>query len=140
VKRGSECSKDRQVEWRSAFPNGSTVERRINRDESTRRSGFHLVHALHTLAFRPGEGGRCFPIKCWKSETRGQAETITKLNKAAVFVVDALDGCQRGFEVERSSLPQRDSSERCLLLVAFGNHGFGLTGWGFRNGSLLIYG
>jgi hypothetical protein len=26
------------------------------------------------------------------------------------------------------------------LLVAFGNHGFGLTGWGFRNGSLLIYG
>jgi hypothetical protein len=41
-------------------------------------------------------------------------------------VVDALLGCGRGFEVERSSLPQRHWSGICLLLVAFGNHGFRL--------------
>jgi hypothetical protein len=54
------------------------------------------------------------------------AIAITHLDTVAVFVVDALDGCGRGFEVERPSVPHRHSSEICPLLLAFWNHGFDL--------------
>ena len=54
------------------------------------------------------------------------AVAITHLDRVAVFVVDALDGCGRGFEVERPRVPHRHTCQICPLLVAFWNHGFDL--------------
>jgi len=55
------------------------------------------------------------------------AVAISKLDKAAVFVVDEFDGWGSGFEVGRPSLPQRPSSEICPVLAGFGNPGFDLS-------------
>jgi hypothetical protein len=48
---------------------------------------------------------------------------ITHLVRMAMFVVDALDGCHRGFEVESPRIPHRRTCQICRLLVSFWNHG-----------------
>ena len=83
------------------------------------------VHARRPR--RSGRGGSAFlSDEVLEMGDEVIAVAITKLDKAAVFVGDALYGCGRGFEVERPSLPHRHSSEICPLLLAFWNHGFRL--------------
>jgi hypothetical protein len=92
------------------------------------KTSHSLVHLVHALPPRPsGRGGSAFlSDEALEMGDEVIAVAITKLDKAAVFVVDALDGCGRGFEVERPSVPQRHPCQIGPLLLAFGNHRFDL--------------
>jgi hypothetical protein len=104
-------------------PSSSSISRYFLRLSSL--SEIHLVHARRPR--RLGRGGSAFRSdEVLEMGDEVIAVAIPHLDKVAVFVVDALDGCGRGFEVERPSVPHRHPCQIYPLLVAFCNHGFDL--------------